>query len=96
MKVLVTGGTGLVGKALQKRHPEWVYVSSKDADLTDLEECKKLFHNYDPFDAVIHLAAMVGGLYKNLDDNTDMFITNMKIQLNRARSSGSSANTSRG
>ena len=42
-KVLVTGGTGLVGMGLQralkeaggpKEGEEWVFLSSKDADLT--------------------------------------------------------------
>lgn len=42
MRILVTGGSGLVGRAIQKvvadgaRLPgeDWVFVSSKDADLT--------------------------------------------------------------
>lgn len=42
MRILVTGGSGLVGKAIQKvvadgaglPGEEWVFVSSKDADLT--------------------------------------------------------------
>lgn len=41
MKVLVTGGTGLVGKAIQKviedennTNEEWIFVGSKEADLT--------------------------------------------------------------
>lgn len=42
MRILVTGGSGLVGRAIQKvvadgaRMPgeDWVFVSSKDADLT--------------------------------------------------------------
>jgi len=42
MKVLVTGGSGLVGKAIEKivqteeqrPNEEWVFVNSKDADLT--------------------------------------------------------------
>lgn len=41
MKVLVTGGTGLVGKAIQKvieaeknSNEEWIFVGSKEADLT--------------------------------------------------------------
>lgn len=42
MRILVTGGSGLVGRAIQKvvadgaRLPgeNWVFVSSKDADLT--------------------------------------------------------------
>ena len=40
MKVLVTGGTGLVGKALEaaiaddpRPNEEWVFLSSKDGDL---------------------------------------------------------------
>lgn len=41
-KILVTGGSGLVGRAIQKvvadgaglPGEEWVFVSSKDADLT--------------------------------------------------------------
>lgn len=40
-KVLVTGGTGLVGKALQAvikeeqpSNEEWFFAGSKDADLT--------------------------------------------------------------
>lgn len=41
MKVLVTGGSGLVGKAIQevvekqqKPDETWIYLTSKDADLT--------------------------------------------------------------
>ena len=41
-KVLVTGGTGLVGKAIQKiveteehrPNEEWIFLSSKEGDLT--------------------------------------------------------------
>ena len=40
MKVMVTGGTGLVGKALEEAiatdprpNEEWVFLSSKDGDL---------------------------------------------------------------
>ena len=40
MKVMVTGGTGLVGKALEEAiatdprpNEEWIFLSSKDGDL---------------------------------------------------------------
>lgn len=42
MRVLVTGGSGLVGRAIQqvvkegggaKKGEEWIFLSSKDADL---------------------------------------------------------------
>ena len=35
MRILVTGGSGLVGKHLQDILPEAIYVSSKDYDLLD-------------------------------------------------------------
>ena len=35
-KILVTGGTGLVGRQLQEILPDVIYLSSKDCDLTDI------------------------------------------------------------
>ena len=80
-KVLVTGGSGMVGKALKRIHPDWIYVSSRDADLTLLEDTQKLFEKHKP-NAVVHLAAMVGGLYMNLEKNDQMFIDNMRMEMN--------------
>ena len=42
-KLLVTGGTGLVGSALKKIAPEGIFVGKKDCDLTDLSQVKALF-----------------------------------------------------
>ncbi|XP_032230640.2 GDP-L-fucose synthase [Nematostella vectensis] len=88
-KVLVTGGTGLVGMALKKiveteeSHPdeEWIFLSSKDGDLTDAEATKAIFEKHKPTH-VIHLAAMVGGLFKNLKYNLDFWRLNIKINDN--------------
>ncbi|GLB39755.1 putative GDP-mannose 4,6 dehydratase [Lyophyllum shimeji] len=77
--ILVTGGTGLVGKAIQhvietepagsrfgkKEGETWIFVSSSEADLRDAEQTRKLFEKYKPTH-VIHLAALVGGLFKNM------------------------------
>jgi len=70
--IMVTGGTGLVGMAMQeivaaeKREGEcWVFVGSKDADLTDHASSRALFERVKPT-LVIHLAAYVGGLFGNL------------------------------
>ncbi|XP_033101953.1 GDP-L-fucose synthase-like isoform X2 [Anneissia japonica] len=86
--ILVTGGTGLVGMAikemadLDKRPDEnWVFVSSKDADLTSEAETSALFEKYKPTH-VIHLAAMVGGLFRNLKYNLDFWRINIKINDN--------------
>ena len=56
MKVLVTGGTGFLGKRLSKVKPDWIHVSSKEYDLTLPEECKRMFEDHQPA-AVVHLAA---------------------------------------
>ena len=70
--ILVTGGTGLVGMALQEivakeqsKGESWVFVGSRDADLTSYEETKALFDRVKPTQ-VIHLAAFVGGLFANM------------------------------
>jgi len=86
-KILVTGGTGLVGRALQdvvaesETKDQWIFLSSKDADLTDFKQTESLFETYKP-NTVIHLAANVGGLFKNLNANADMFFANMDINMN--------------
>lgn len=85
MKILVTGGTGLVGKAIEnisnKYNYEFVFLSSKDCDLTDYLQTKRLFEKEKP-DYVIHLAAYVGGLFKNMNYMVDMFEKNVLINTN--------------
>ncbi|CED82874.1 gdp-l-fucose synthetase [Phaffia rhodozyma] len=77
--VLVTGGSGLVGQALQyvlANEPvgsrygklegeEWIFLSSKDGDLRDPAAVTAIFEKYKPTH-VIHLAALVGGLFRNM------------------------------
>ena len=41
-KILVTGGTGLVGRYLQKEMPNAVYIGSSDYNLTKNNEVIKL------------------------------------------------------
>ncbi|XP_057655900.1 GDP-L-fucose synthase [Diorhabda carinulata] len=86
--ILVTGGSGLVGRAIQeivlleKRTDEtWIFLSSKDVDLCDYDSTKKVFEKYQPTH-VIHLAAMVGGLFHNMSHNLDFLRNNLKINDN--------------
>ena len=86
MVVLVTGGTGLVGKGIQEIIDEdtdgferWVFVGSKDADLTSYDSTSKLFDNVKPTH-VLHLAAKVGGLYYNSTDNVGFWRDNIAMQ----------------
>ncbi|KHJ41181.1 NAD dependent epimerase/dehydratase family protein [Trichuris suis] len=89
--VLVTGGSGMIGKAIETvikgeclpfiPQREWIFLSSKDADLTNLEQCKTVFERYKPTE-VIHLAAKVGGLFANLGNNLLFFRQNMAMNDN--------------
>ena len=86
--ILVTGGTGLVGRGIQtiiekdkKDDEEWIFLSSKDADLLSEEDTTAVFEKYKPTH-VIHLAALVGGLFANMSSNADFFRNNMKMNDN--------------
>lgn len=87
MKVLVTGGYGLVGNSLQKviknfdNTHEFVFLSRKDGDLVDVNAVNALFINYRP-DIVIHLASCVGGVYDNMAKNYDYLVNNLRINTN--------------
>jgi len=81
MRVLVTGGSGLVGTALQdvtKNNHEWIFASSADADLTDRTETEMLFDRTQPTH-VLHLAAKVGGLFANRRANFQFYRINQLI-----------------
>jgi GDP-L-fucose synthase len=58
-----------------------VFVGSKDCDLLNLDEVKQLFEQENP-DFVIHLAACVGGLFKNINYKVDMYEKNTLINCN--------------
>ena len=85
MKILITGGTGLVGSAINNIKDdyeyEFLFIGSKDCDLSNLELTKKLFALEKP-DYVIHLAAYVGGLFKNSNQKVDMLEKNLIINFN--------------
>ena len=80
MKVLVTGGYGLVGKALQNKNNRYIYIGS-EYDLRIESEVLRLFEKYNP-DVVIHLANVVSGLYNNINNNYSILIDNVKMNIN--------------
>jgi GDP-L-fucose synthase len=87
-KILVTGGSGLIGKALQNyifhsdyTENEWIFLSSKDLNLLNENDTVDYLEKVRP-QMVIHLAARVGGLYNNMNNNERMFTDNMKMNLN--------------
>jgi GDP-L-fucose synthase len=64
-KVLITGGSGLVGSHLKEILPNATYISSKDYDLTSESAVDSLFS--ERWTHVIHLAARVGGILENIN-----------------------------
>lgn len=90
-KVLVTGGSGLIGNAIQQISSqykggeyEFIFLSSKECDLKCFDSTLKYFQEVQP-DYVIHLAANVGGLFKNITQKVSMFEDNMLINMNVLR-----------
>ena len=81
MKVLVTGGSGLVGKHLRDILSDAVYISSKDYDLTDLQQVRDMMNEYKP-NVVIHLAARVGGIVDNINYPVDYLEENVLMNTN--------------
>tara|TARA_A100001515_G_scaffold67705_1_gene53851 strand:+ start:22 stop:960 length:939 start_codon:yes stop_codon:yes gene_type:complete len=80
-KVLVTGGSGLLGTALKQVSPSWKFISSKDVDLKNFAETVSYFKDFRP-DAVIHLAGKVGGLGSNMNNLGSFFYENVTINVN--------------
>ena len=79
--VLVTGGSGFLGKRLKQFKPEWIYLSSKDCDLLNSNEIRDILHKHKP-DAILHLAGIVGGIKANNERPADFFYKNSMMSLN--------------
>ena len=82
--ILVTGGTGMVGNAIKKVIDDqsvYTFLSSRDCDLTDYNATRDMFEYVKP-DYVIHLAACVGGLYRNMNNKVEMLEKNLMINFN--------------
>lgn len=83
-KVLVTGGTGFLGKHLvnklkEKKSIKLTLTASKKDDLRLQQNCRRVVKNQD---IIIHLAAVVGGIGFNKQNPATMFYDNAIIGLN--------------
>ena len=86
-RVLVTGATGLVGNAILQicsGYPELecVGVNSRDADLREFLQVQQLIARSGDIDGIIHLAANVGGLFKNMQQPVEMLEDNLLMNTN--------------
>jgi GDP-L-fucose synthase len=79
--ILVTGGSGLVGKHLKVIMPDSVYISSKDFDLTNIDRVDDMMNFFKP-KIVVHLAARVGNLLDNMTYPVDYLEQNVLMGVN--------------
>jgi len=84
--ILITGSNGLVGSAFKKiskkyNNYNYVFSTSSDCDLSNYSATLEYFQKIKP-NYVFHLAAHVGGLYKNLNFKVDMLEKNILINFN--------------
>ena len=76
MKILITGGSGMLGKHLKELYPNAISTSSKDYNLVKEYEVESMFRYYQP-DVVIHAAARVGGILDNIERPVEYFEDNV-------------------
>ena len=81
MKILVTGGSSMVGKHLKKYLPDAVYLCSKDCNLLDSKKTREFILDTKP-NKVVHLAAKVGGIMDNISNPVGFFEDNIFINTN--------------
>ena len=84
-RLLLTGGNGFVGTAIQRKLKERGYtnvviVRRKDFDLTHEADVDRLYREIKPA-VVMHLAAEVGGIGANRDNPGRYFFANMAMGL---------------
>jgi GDP-L-fucose synthase len=85
-KILITGGSGMVGNSLKDIMPNAIYLSSKDCDLTNYNDVIKIWEKYKPT-IVIHLAARVGGIMDNINHPAEYFEDNILMNTNVLKAS---------
>lgn len=95
MKVLLTGGSGFLGRSVQQEIKNYnrdskisadvidckVYSHKMDGDLTRRANFEQMFDHYD-FDVIVHLAAKVGGIGANQASPYDFIHENLIMGLN--------------
>jgi GDP-L-fucose synthase len=85
-KILVTGGSAVAGtamKAVAREYPasEFVFIGSKECDLIDREQTFAFFERTRP-DAVVHLAALSGGIGLSMKHPATVLRDNVLMNFN--------------
>lgn len=85
MKILLTGGTGMVGRnilaaAVEHSH-EILFPNSSELNLLDVVSVKQYLSENRP-DLIIHAAGLVGGIQANISQPVKFLVDNMQMGLN--------------
>jgi len=87
-KILVTGGSAVAGQGLKSvvekgEYPgrEFLFPRSKELNLLDFEATKKYFDENKP-DAIVHFAAVSGGIQLTIDHPASVMRDNIKMNFN--------------
>lgn len=86
--ILITGSSGLVGSAVVKEFNEFNLFTPRSSELNIMDYNKLLQYLLEnKIDVVIHLAANVGGLFKNMSKKVNMFEDNLIMNFNVLKAS---------
>ena len=82
MKILLTGGNGMVGKnilehANAKKHTI-LHPSSKELNLQDYNAVENFIKEHQP-NFIIHAAGLVGGIQANIAHPVDFLVQNLDM-----------------
>jgi GDP-L-fucose synthase len=85
MKILLTGGSGMVGKNILEHSEAQKHKifapTSHDLDLLDRDAVRHHIDNFEP-DLVIHSAGKVGGIHANIANPVEFLTKNLDMGLN--------------
>lgn len=86
MKILLTGGSGMVGRNIQDyarlyREDDILTPSSRELNLLDFESVKAYLKQHQP-DFMIHAAGIVGGIQANIDNPVKFLVDNLQMGQN--------------
>jgi len=79
-KILVTGGNGMLAYPFKDK-PNVILLNREICNLDSYEQTKHAFQSFKP-DIVVHLAAKVGGIKGNMNNQNAFFQENMNINMN--------------
>lgn len=85
MRILITGGNGMVGKNILEHKKALNYEifapSSSELNLRDFDSVDKYIKQYKP-DIIIHAAGLVGGIQANMARPVDFLVYNLDMGRN--------------